>query len=60
MEGAGLWAAADRAQIEWILVKAVCDWGDGKKHDGYQVMAASAAASLCFHIFDNPHALDGF
>ncbi|WP_419580247.1 hypothetical protein [Stieleria magnilauensis] len=60
MEGAGLWSAASRANIEWTVVKAVCDWGDGKKHKTYQEMAAAASASLCFHVFDDAHALDGF
>ena len=60
MEGAGLWGAAARAQKEWIIVKAVCDWGDGNKHDDYQEMAAAAAASLCFHVFDDPNVLEGF
>lgn len=60
MEGAGLWGAAARAQKEWIIVKAVCDWGDGNKHDDYQEMAAAAAASLCFHVFDDPNVLNGF
>src|SRR5579884_2158379 len=31
MEGAGLYAAALRNRVDWILVKAICDWADGKK-----------------------------
>jgi len=31
MEGAGLYAACQIAKVDWILVKAICDWGDGKK-----------------------------
>jgi hypothetical protein len=57
MEGAGLWAAADRNSTEWVLAKAVCDWADGCKHDKYQEMAS--AVSLCHHVFSDPHALDG-
>jgi nucleoside phosphorylase len=60
MEGAGLWAAAERHRKEWIVVKAVCDWGDGHKNDAYQELAAASAASLCHHVFDDQHALDGF
>ena len=60
MEGAGLWSAATRHGTEWIVVKAVCDWGDGNKHKQYQGMAAASAASFCLHVFDDPHALDGF
>jgi nucleoside phosphorylase len=50
MEGAGLFAAADRAKVEWIIVKAICDWGDGNKHKKYQALAAAAAVSLVEHV----------
>ncbi len=40
-------------------MKGVCDWADGKKHDGYQEMAAAAAASLTHFVLSNPDALDG-
>lgn len=33
MEGAGLYAAAYRQRKEWIVVKAISDWADGKKHE---------------------------
>jgi nucleoside phosphorylase len=59
MEGAGLWASSDRNRTEWVLVKAVCDWADGRKRDEYQEMAAAPAVSLCQHVFSDPHALDG-
>jgi len=59
MEGAGLYAACVRANKPWILVKGVCDWGDGKKNDTYHEMAAAAAVSLCMHVFSDPHSLDG-
>jgi len=59
MEGTGLWSAAQRARKEWILVKGVCDWADGRKHDSYHAMAAASAVSLCSHVFSDAHALDG-
>jgi nucleoside phosphorylase len=31
MEGTGLYTAAHRAKVDWILVKAICDWADGNK-----------------------------
>jgi nucleoside phosphorylase len=31
MEGVGLYAAAHNAKVDWILVKAICDWADGNK-----------------------------
>jgi nucleoside phosphorylase len=33
MEGAGLYAVAMRERREWIVVKAICDWGDGHKRE---------------------------
>jgi nucleoside phosphorylase len=59
MEGAGLWAAATVAKVEWILVKAICDWGDGTKHKRDQPLAAAAAVSLVHHVLADNTALDG-
>jgi len=59
MEGPGIWAAATRARIEWILVKAVVDWADGKKHSDFQPMAAAAACSLVKAVLTDPNALHG-
>lgn len=50
MEGAGLCAASGRVGTAWILVKSICDWGDGKKHKKHQPFAAAAAVSLVHHV----------
>ena len=50
MEGAGLYAAARDAGVEWILVKAICDWADGTKNDDIQPQAARNAASFVLYI----------
>src|SRR2546423_8095059 len=31
MEGTGVYSAAYRNRVDWILVKAICDWADGHK-----------------------------
>jgi nucleoside phosphorylase len=59
MEGAGLWASAERHRTEWVVVKGVCDWADGMKNEDYQDLAAAAAVSFCEFVFRNRHALDG-
>jgi len=59
MEGVGLAAASSRNRVDWALVKGVCDWGDGRKNDAYQELAAAAAVSLCHFICEDEHALDG-
>jgi nucleoside phosphorylase len=49
MEGAGAYAAAHDRNKEWIVVKAVCDWADGKKRHQKakrQKLAATNAARL--------------
>jgi nucleoside phosphorylase len=59
MEGAGVFDACSRARIEFIVVKGVSDWADGKKHDGYQEMAAASATSLAHHVLSEENAMDG-
>lgn len=53
MEGTGLSAASGQRKVDWILVKAICDWGMGKdtptkKQD--QLTAAQNAAEFVFHV----------
>lgn len=43
MEGEGLHAAVTVPKIDWILVKAICDWADGKKHKQKQQRQEQAA-----------------
>lgn len=53
MEGAGLYVASRTAHIDWLLVKAVCDWADGNKakdKDELQATAAKSAAEFCVHM----------
>jgi nucleoside phosphorylase len=59
MEGAGLCAASIRVGTPWILVKAICDWGDGKKHKKHQPLAAAAAASLVHQVLSQETVLNG-
>jgi len=52
MEGAGLYAAASERHVDWIIVKAICDWADGRKRykkRQRQESAAKAAADFVFH-----------
>lgn len=52
MEGAGLYDVAQRMKIDWIIVKAICDWADGHKghnKDEYQAIAARNAAEFTIH-----------
>jgi nucleoside phosphorylase len=52
MEGAGLYVPCQTAKKDWILVKAVCDWADGKKSEdktNRQLKAARNAAHFVWH-----------
>jgi nucleoside phosphorylase len=53
MEGAGLYVAATDSKVDWILVKAICDWADGNKNHQRkqedQTLAANNAALFVLH-----------
>ena len=51
MEGTGLASTCQRHQVQWVLIKAICDWGV-KKDDAAQNVAASNAVEFCFRIVD--------
>jgi nucleoside phosphorylase len=53
MEGAGLYASANARKIDWIIIKGISDWADGRKaaSDGeVQESAVAAAANFCVHV----------
>jgi len=55
MEGGGLYASAHRRKIDWIVVKAVSDWADGRKRQGKatrQRQAALNAAEYVLHVLN--------
>ena len=50
MEGTGVYSAAHRNKVDWIVVKAICDWADGHKDDAFQQQAAENAAHFILHM----------
>ncbi len=53
MEASGLHSIADREKIDWIVVKAICDWADGNKaknKDPNQELAAKNAAEFLLFV----------
>lgn len=53
MEGAGLYAAAYREKVDWIVAKAICDFADGNKQvdkQARQQLAARNAAEFVMHV----------
>lgn len=54
MEGAGLYVASSDHKVDWIVVKAICDWADGNKNEdkrNRQDLAACNAARFLVHAF---------
>ncbi|MCC8999661.1 MAG: SUMF1/EgtB/PvdO family nonheme iron enzyme, partial [Candidatus Contendobacter sp.] len=52
MEGAGLYVACQEAKVDWIVIKAICDWADGDKKrnkTARQQLAAGNAAAFVAH-----------
>ncbi|XVQ82299.1 hypothetical protein ACQP2K_25955 [Microbispora siamensis] len=49
MEGLGVYAAAAKGRAEWIVVKAICDWGMDKD-DAAQAFAARNAAEFVLDV----------
>ncbi|MEU8148392.1 hypothetical protein [Nonomuraea sp. NPDC048901] len=43
MEGLGVYAAAAKGKVDWIVVKAICDWGMAKDDDWHERAAHNAA-----------------
>ncbi|MDI1256707.1 MAG: SUMF1/EgtB/PvdO family nonheme iron enzyme [Flavobacterium sp.] len=61
MEGAGIYAACDGRVNEWIMIKGICDFADGKKKykkKENQLVAVSSAISFCEHLFNKEFAFD--
>lgn len=55
MEGAGLYVTCHDKKVDWILIKAVCDWADGNKgqdKDKRQTFAAKNAAMFARHALE--------
>ncbi len=50
MEGTGLYTAARDAKVDWILIKAICDWADGTKNNDAQESAARNAARFVLYV----------
>jgi nucleoside phosphorylase len=53
MEANGLYLAASGSHVNWILVKAICDWADGTKNDEAQPLAAINAARFALSMLQH-------
>ena len=53
MEGCSLFAAAKGARVQTIVIKAVCDFGNGRKNKAYQPTAAMLAADCVMYVLND-------
>ena len=60
MEGTGVADAAANNERQWIVVKAICDWGNGSKDKAHQEMAARNSVALCHFVFSQQLGFVGF
>lgn len=61
MEGGGLYAACD-GNVDFILVKGICDFADGNKSvdkEQNQILAINSALSACLEVFSSKTAFEG-
>jgi len=49
MEGYGISAVCQREKVDWIMMKAICDWGKNKSKE-FQAESAKLAASYCIRV----------
>ena len=54
MSIAGLFLAAHDLKVEWIVIKGVSNFADGKETEPWKKFASVMAASLTAHILSNP------
>ena len=59
MEGEGLYSAAEK-KVPWIVIKAISDWGDGKKSErrSHRDVASASSASFVHHVLSDQYALE--
>jgi len=62
MEGAGVYSACQDNHTDWILVKSICDFADGKKgnkKEEKQALAIEVALHICLHLFSKKLVFEG-
>jgi len=57
MEGAGFAITSIRNDVNWIVVKGICDWGYNKGDENHK-LACETAISLILTVFRDPHVFE--
>lgn len=53
MEGAGLYVSSEDHKVDWIVIKAICDWADGNKGVNKQERQKAAAKNSAEFIVES-------
>jgi hypothetical protein len=53
MEGAGLYVSSAEHKLDWIVVKAICDWADGNKGVDKQERQRTAAKNAAIFLVES-------
>lgn len=53
MEGAGLYVSCQEYKVDWIVIKAICDWADGKKKYRKTARQKSAARNAAEFVVES-------
>lgn len=52
MEGAGLYTASHEEKVDWIVIKAICDWADGNKDEDKETRQRFAAKNAAVFVVE--------
>jgi nucleoside phosphorylase len=53
MEGAGLYVSSAEHKVDWIVIKAICDWADGNKGVNKQERQRTAATNAAVFLVES-------
>lgn len=53
MEGAGLYVSSAEHKVDWIVIKAICDWADGNKGVDKQERQRTAATNAAVFLVES-------
>lgn len=51
MEGHAIASICSGRKLEWIVVKSICDWGDGTKENTFHQQCSEISAEMCLNVF---------
>jgi nucleoside phosphorylase len=53
MEGTGLYVSSHQHKVDWIVIKAICDWADGSKKKNKKLRQKEAAKNAAEFLIES-------